>query len=80
MAVPGCYPTAALLALAPLVAAGLDGGRRHRGRRQVGAVGAGRSLADGSLFVQANENVNPYKVGSHHTPEIEQSNWPPAPR
>src|SRR5829696_1713786 len=49
------------------------GHRRDRGRRQVGAVGGRRSLTDANLFVQANENVAPYKVGSHrHTPEIEQ--------
>src|SRR6266508_4378342 len=38
-----------------------------------GISGAGRSLKDAYLFVQANENVNPYGVGTHrHTPEIEQ--------
>ena len=70
----GCrYPTAALLALAPLVAAGLVATDGIVVDAKSGLSGAGRSLADGNLFVQANENVNPYKVGSHrHTPEIEQ--------
>jgi N-acetyl-gamma-glutamyl-phosphate reductase len=73
VAVPGCYPTAALLALAPLVAAGLVASDGILVDAKSGLSGAGRSLADANLFVQANENVAPYKVGSHrHTPEIEQ--------
>jgi N-acetyl-gamma-glutamyl-phosphate reductase len=73
VAVPGCYPTAALLALAPLVAAGLVASDGIVVDAKSGLSGAGRSLSDGNLFVQANENVGPYKVGSHrHTPEIEQ--------
>jgi N-acetyl-gamma-glutamyl-phosphate reductase len=73
VAVPGCYPTAALLALAPLVAAGLVAADGIVVDAKSGLSGAGRSLADGNLFAQANENVAPYNVGSHrHTPEIEQ--------
>jgi N-acetyl-gamma-glutamyl-phosphate reductase len=73
VAVPGCYPTAALLALAPLVAAGLVATDGIVVDAKSGLSGAGRSLTDANLFVQANENVGPYKVGSHrHTPEIEQ--------
>jgi N-acetyl-gamma-glutamyl-phosphate reductase len=73
IAVPGCYPTAALLALAPLVAAGLVATDGIVVDAKSGLSGAGRSLVDGNLFVQANENVSPYKVGTHrHTPEIEQ--------
>jgi N-acetyl-gamma-glutamyl-phosphate reductase len=73
VAVPGCYPTAALLALAPLVAAGLVAAEGIVVDAKSGLSGAGRSLTDAYLFSQANENVNPYKVGSHrHTPEIEQ--------
>ena len=73
VAVPGCYPTAALLALAPLVAAGLVATDGIVVDAKSGLSGAGRSLTDAYLFVQANENVEPYKVGSHrHTPEIEQ--------
>ena len=73
VAVPGCYPTAALLALAPLVAAGLVATDGIVVDAKSGLSGAGRSLTDANLFVQANENVAPYKVGTHrHTPEIEQ--------
>jgi N-acetyl-gamma-glutamyl-phosphate reductase len=73
VAVPGCYPTAALLALAPLVAAGLVEADGIVVDAKSGLSGAGRSLKDANLFVQANENVNAYAVGRHrHTPEIEQ--------
>jgi N-acetyl-gamma-glutamyl-phosphate reductase len=73
VAAPGCYPTAALLALQPLVAAGLVEPDGIVIDAKSGLSGAGRSLKDPYLFVQANENVNPYGVGTHrHTPEIEQ--------
>ncbi|HEY2959175.1 MAG TPA: N-acetyl-gamma-glutamyl-phosphate reductase [Actinomycetota bacterium] len=73
VAVPGCYPTAALLALAPLLAAGLVEPDGIVVDAKSGLSGAGRSLTDAYLFVQANENVTPYGVGRHrHTPEIEQ--------
>jgi N-acetyl-gamma-glutamyl-phosphate reductase len=73
VAVPGCYPTAALLALAPLVRAGLVEPDGIVVDAKSGLSGAGRSLLDANLFVQANENVAPYGVGNHrHTPEIEQ--------
>ncbi len=73
VAVPGCYPTAALLALAPLVAAGLVSPDGIVIDAKSGLSGAGRSAKDAYLFVQANEDVSAYGVGSHrHTPEIEQ--------
>ncbi len=73
VAVPGCYPTAALLALAPLLAAGLVEPDGIVVDAKSGITGAGRSLQDAYLFAQVNENVSPYAVGSHrHTPEIEQ--------
>src|SRR5919197_919732 len=73
VAVPGCYPTAALLALAPLVRAGVVEPDGIVVDAKSGLSGAGRSLADANLFAQANENVTPYGVGTHrHTPEIEQ--------
>ncbi len=73
VAAPGCYPTATLLALAPLVAAGLVEADGIVVDAKSGISGAGRSLKDANLFVQANENVTPYSVGRHrHTPEIEQ--------
>jgi len=73
IAVPGCYPTAALLALAPALAVGLVRSDGIVIDAKSGLSGAGRSLQDPNLFVQANENVTPYGIGSHrHTPEIEQ--------
>jgi N-acetyl-gamma-glutamyl-phosphate reductase len=73
VAVPGCYPTAALLALAPLLAAGLIEPEGIVIDAKSGLTGAGRSLKDAYLFAQANESVTPYGVGRHrHTPEIEQ--------
>jgi N-acetyl-gamma-glutamyl-phosphate reductase len=73
IAVPGCYPTAALLALTPLVRAGLVELDSIVIDAKSGVSGAGRSLKDPYLFTQADENVSPYGVGSHrHTPEIEQ--------
>ncbi len=68
---PGCYPTAALLGLAPLARAGLV--RDVVIDAKSGVSGAGRSPSATTHFVAANENVTPYKVGNHrHTPEIEQ--------
>jgi N-acetyl-gamma-glutamyl-phosphate reductase len=68
---PGCYPTAALLALAPLARAGLIKDLVIDAKS--GVSGAGRDATAATHFVSANENVNPYKVEGHrHTPEIEQ--------
>jgi len=73
VAVPGCYPTAALLALAPLLAAGLVEPDGIVVDAKSGLTGAGRSPKDPYLYAQANESVTPYGVGTHrHTPEIEQ--------
>ena len=67
---PGCYVTAASLALAPLVAAELDG--RVVVTAMSGVSGAGRD-AGGTAFAEVNENLRPYKpAGRHrHTAEIE---------
>jgi len=67
---PGCYVTAATLALAPLVAAGLDG--EIDISAMSGVSGAGRD-AGGTAFAEVNENLKPYKpAGEHrHTAEIE---------
>ena len=68
---PGCYPTAALLALAPLARAGLIGDVVIDAKS--GVSGAGRAATATTHFVSADENVSPYKVDGHrHTPEIEQ--------
>jgi N-acetyl-gamma-glutamyl-phosphate reductase len=68
---PGCYPTATLLALAPLAAAGLIADAVIDAKS--GVSGAGRAPTDATHFVSADENVTPYGVGGHrHAPEIEQ--------
>jgi N-acetyl-gamma-glutamyl-phosphate reductase len=68
---PGCYPTAALLALAPLARAGLLGDVVIDAKS--GVSGAGREPTQTTHFISADENMTPYKVGRHrHTPEIEQ--------
>jgi N-acetyl-gamma-glutamyl-phosphate reductase len=68
---PGCYPTAALLALQPLARAGLIGDLVIDAKS--GVSGAGRAANDRTHFVTVDENVTPYGVAGHrHTPEIEQ--------
>jgi N-acetyl-gamma-glutamyl-phosphate reductase len=68
---PGCYPTAALLALAPLAAAGLLGDVVIDAKS--GVSGAGREPTETTHFVSADENVRPYGVGAHrHMPELDQ--------
>ena len=69
---PGCYATAALLALAPLAEAGaiephvvVDG--------KSGVSGAGKRPTDVNSFCSAAEGIAPYSpVGHHHQAEIEQ--------
>jgi N-acetyl-gamma-glutamyl-phosphate reductase len=68
---PGCYPTAALLALAPLARAGLIGDLVIDAKS--GVSGAGRAPSEQTHFVTVDENVSAYGVAGHrHTPEIEQ--------
>jgi N-acetyl-gamma-glutamyl-phosphate reductase len=68
---PGCFPTAALLALAPLARAGLIDDVVIDAKS--GVSGAGRAATERTHFVTVDENVNAYGVPRHrHTPEIEQ--------
>jgi len=68
---PGCYPTATLLALAPLARAGLIGDLVVDAKS--GVSGAGRDLKAHLLFGEVNESVNAYGIGGHrHVAEIEQ--------
>jgi N-acetyl-gamma-glutamyl-phosphate reductase len=68
---PGCYPTAAILGLAPLARAGLIDDVVIDAKS--GVSGAGREPTAATHFVAADENVTPYKVAAHrHAPEIEQ--------
>ena len=66
---PGCYPTATVLALAPLAGHLADVVVDAKS----GVSGAGRKATDTTHFVSADENVTPYGVGRHrHMPEIDQ--------
>ncbi|MGE5527722.1 MAG: N-acetyl-gamma-glutamyl-phosphate reductase [Patescibacteria group bacterium] len=70
---PGCYPTAVLLALAPLAREGLIGPRSLVISAVSGLSGAGRSPAEGGLLAEASDNVRAYGLPAHrHLPEIEQ--------
>jgi N-acetyl-gamma-glutamyl-phosphate reductase len=72
-ACPGCYPTAALLALLPLVGGGLIRPERITIFALSGVSGAGRGLKEANLFPEVAEAVAPYALGGHrHMPEIEQ--------
>jgi N-acetyl-gamma-glutamyl-phosphate reductase len=72
VAVPGCYPTGAILGLAPLFARNIA----EEGviiDAKSGVTGAGRSSDVELSFSEVNENFKAYNVGVHrHTPEIEQ--------
>lgn len=69
---PGCYATAVLLALAPLVDAIEPDGVVVDAKS--GVSGAGKTLKESSHATAVLENVSPYKVGSHqHAPEIAQA-------
>lgn len=71
---PGCYPTAVILALAPLLRAGIvDKTAGIVCDAKSGATGAGRSLRDDLLFASVSENCRAYGVFKHrHLPEILQ--------
>ncbi len=73
VACPGCYPTAALLALLPLASENLIDAGDIIIDAKSGITGAGRSLKQNLLFAEAGEGLSPYGVASHrHAPEIEQ--------
>ena len=73
VACPGCYPTASLLPLAPLVENGAIGLEGIVIDAKSGVSGAGRSLKEATLFSEVAEGVHPYGIGGHrHAPEIEQ--------
>ncbi len=70
---PGCYPTSAILALAPLLKAGLIEPTEIIIDSKSGVSGAGRTPKLTTLFPECNESLSAYNVGRHrHTPEIEQ--------
>ncbi|MGE7272734.1 N-acetyl-gamma-glutamyl-phosphate reductase [Brevibacillus panacihumi] len=70
---PGCYPTAALLALLPLAKSGWVAADDWIVDAKSGVSGAGRGVSLGVHYSEINESIHAYKVGTHqHTPEIEQ--------
>ena len=73
IACPGCYPTAALMALLPLAFEGLIDVRDIVIDAKSGVSGAGRAARENTLFCEAGEGLSPYAVGKHrHMAEIEQ--------
>ena len=73
VATPGCHVTAATLALAPLVRAGLVATEGVVVNSITGVSGAGRALKHTSMFCTVDEDVTAYGLLDHrHTPEIEQ--------
>jgi N-acetyl-gamma-glutamyl-phosphate reductase len=71
VACPGCFPTAAILALAPLATAGLIADVVIDAK--TGVSGMGKQPRESNHFVTVTENVRPYGVGAHrHMPEIDQ--------
>lgn len=73
IACPGCYPTATLLALLPLVSSGAISTDDLIIDAKSGVTGAGRAPKQNTLMAEAGESLTPYGVGVHrHAPEIEQ--------
>jgi N-acetyl-gamma-glutamyl-phosphate reductase len=71
VATPGCYPTASLLALAPLARSSLIADLVIDAKQ--GLSGAGRSATWQTHFSNSGENILPYNIVHHrHTPEIEE--------
>lgn len=70
---PGCYPTATLLGMLPLVKTDWVDQQSWIIDAKSGVSGAGRGVSLGVHYSEQNESINAYKVGQHqHTPEIEQ--------
>ncbi|MBO0993001.1 N-acetyl-gamma-glutamyl-phosphate reductase [Bacillus sp. SD088] len=70
---PGCYPTATILGLAPLVQEKLLTENSIIIDAKSGVSGAGQSASLATIYSELNENLKVYKVNQHqHIPEIEQ--------
>jgi len=70
---PGCYPTGAILGLAPVLKEKCIDISSIIIDSKSGMSGAGRELSIGSLFCEVNEGFKAYKICAHrHIPEIEQ--------
>ncbi|MDR4496902.1 MAG: N-acetyl-gamma-glutamyl-phosphate reductase [Candidatus Scalindua sp.] len=69
---PGCYPTSALLGLAPLIQKNLIYNDDIIIDAKSGISGSGREPKESTHYCERNENLEAYNVGVHrHTPEIE---------
>src|SRR3954447_26296329 len=75
IAAPGCYPTAAIVGLAPLLAAGLIDAADIVIIASSGTTGAGRAMKPNLMSAEVMGALSAYKVGGthQHTPEIEQA-------
>ena len=70
---PGCYPTTAILALTPLLKAGIIDPKTIIVDSKSGVSGAGRTLKLTTHYPECNESISAYNVGRHrHQPEIDQ--------
>ncbi len=70
---PGCYPSSAILALAPFLKARLIDPKDIVIDSKSGVSGGGRTPKLTTLFTECNESLSAYNVGRHrHMPEIEQ--------
>ena len=71
---PGCYPTSVILALTPLLKAGLIDADTLIIDSKSGTSGAGRAANVGTLFCEVSDGFKAYKAGGthRHIPEIEQ--------
>lgn len=73
LANPGCYPTAALLGLLPVISLFPERVEQVIIDAKSGVSGAGRKTAEGIMYCFVNENFKAYRVLDHqHTPEISQ--------
>lgn len=71
---PGCYPTSALIPLAPLLQANLIQAHDIIVDSKSGVSGAGRTPSMTTHFPECNESLSAYGIGKHrHQPEIEQT-------
>jgi N-acetyl-gamma-glutamyl-phosphate reductase len=70
---PGCYATAAILSVAPVLAAALAEPGPIRVDGKTGISGAGRAAVESTSFAATEDSIRPYRFPSHqHTPEIER--------
>lgn len=70
---PGCYPTATLLGILPIIESGWANPNSLIIDGKSGLSGAGRKTSLTAHYSEVNENVSAYKLGKHqHIPEIEQ--------